>query len=73
MEGEPHFTAYFRTKLVELIKAQAPDMPAEAPDELMERMLVSAFLEAVSWWFDHGCEAKPEQVANWFMLLLERK
>lgn len=72
MEGEPHFTAYFRRKLVELFASDMPNVPAEVPADLMQCMLVSSFCEAVSWWFGSGCEDAPEQVAAWFMLPIGR-
>lgn len=68
MEGEPQFTAYFRHKLGELFLSDMPKVPAEVPQGLMLSLLVSSFCEAVSWWFKHGCEERPEQVAAWFML-----
>lgn len=70
MEGEPHFTAYFRHRLGELFEARMPNVPKEVPHDLMLDLLVSSFCEAVSWWFKHGCEARPEQMAGWFMLTI---
>lgn len=72
MEGEPHFMAYFRAKLAELFAADMPDVPRQVPDDLMEEMLVSSFCQAVSWWFEHDCSSRPEQVAEWFMLPIRR-
>ena len=67
MEGEPHFTAYFRTKLAELFESDSPAVPKGMPIRLNERLLVSAFCEAVAWWFEHSCKNRPEQVSSWFM------
>lgn len=70
MEGEPHFTTYFREKLTELFEANMPEVPPEVPDDLMKDMLVSSFCEAVSWWFKGGCAHEPERVATWFLLTI---
>lgn len=72
MEGEPHFTAYFRGKLAELIAVDMPEVPQEVPGELMMQMLVSSFFQAVSWWFEGGCTQAPEQVARWYLLPIGR-
>ena len=66
MEGEPRFTKYFRLKLAELIEANAPKPPKGVPADFLVEVQVSAFCQAVAWWFWRSCEAKPEQVAHWF-------
>lgn len=66
MEGEPHFTAYFRKKLVELFESEKPAKPSAMPEDFREALLVSAYCQAVSWWFENGCTADPEEVATWF-------
>ena len=67
MEGEPHFTAYFRTKLAGLFASDMPLVPSGIPKDFMEGLLVSAFCEAVAWWFGSACKADPVKVARWFM------
>ena len=67
MEGEPHFTAYFRSRLAELIEADMPELDAGLPHDFALRLMVSAFCEAVAYWFGGGCAERPEQVARWYM------
>ena len=66
MEGEPHFTAYFQSKLVELFESDMPPAHNQLPLDLREALMVSAFCRAVSWWFGGNCETDPEQLATWF-------
>ena len=66
MEGEPHFTAYFRSKLIELFRSDMASAPISMPSDLLDEMLVSAYCQAVSWWFEHGCATNPEELAGWF-------
>ena len=66
MEGEPHFTAYFQSKLVELFESDMPTPSDELPLDLRESLMVSAFCRAVSWWFGGHFETSPEQLAEWF-------
>lgn len=66
MEGEPHFTVYFRSKLVELFESDFPATSGQMPLNLRESLMVSAFCQAVSWWFENGCATDPEQLAGWF-------
>ena len=65
MEGEPHFTAYFRMKLAELYETEMPASPSDMPTDLFESLLVSAFCQAISWWFKGGCQTPPEKLASW--------
>ena len=66
MEGEPHFTAYFRSKLAELFESDMPPTTSEMPLDLRESLMVSASCQAVTWWFESGCASDPEQLAEWF-------
>lgn len=66
MEGEPHFTAYFRKKLAELFERNMPSAPEGMPRSLHEGLLVSSFCQVVAWWFEDGCNASPALVAGWF-------
>ena len=67
MEGEPHFTAHFRTRLAGLIESDMPKLAGAVPQDFALRLMVSAFCEAVSYWFGSGCTARPEQVARCYM------
>lgn len=65
VEGEPHFTAYFRTKLAELFESEMPPTASTMPLDLREELMVSAYCQAVSWWFKGGCVADPEELSSW--------
>ena len=67
MEGEPHFAAHFRERLAQLIEADMPGRTGGLPRPFALRLMVSAFCEAVSYWFGGGCAEDPEQVARWYM------
>ena len=43
-----------------------PAAPAGMPADLMCVLRVSAFSHTVTWWFDNGAQATPEQVAAWY-------
>ena len=66
MEGEPHFTGYFRGKLAELFESDPPPTARDLPQDLQRALLVSSFCQAVTWWFQSGCAAEPETVADWY-------
>ena len=66
MEGEPHFTAYFRSKLIELFESDMPSTSSDIPLDLRESLMVSAYCQTVSWWFEGNCTADPEQLSEWF-------
>ncbi len=66
MEGEPHFTQYFRGKLAELFETDLPPIAGGMPEDLQCALLVSSFCQAVTWWFEGGCADAPETVAGWY-------
>lgn len=65
-EGEPHFAAFFKGRLVELIERDMPEAPADMPRDLHLDLLVSSFCEAVVWWFEHEMPCAPEDMAAWY-------
>ena len=66
-EGEPYFTRYFEQQLAVLFAKSCPKAPADMPDELACVLRVSAFSHTVTWWFEHGAQPEPEQVAAWYV------
>ena len=70
-EGEPRFTEYFSRHLTLLFERKPPRLSAELPPELASRLLVSAFCQAISWWFENDTPCTPEELARWFMLFVE--
>lgn len=69
-EGEPFFTDYFKSQLAVLFEKELPSSISGIPQDLLDTMLVSAFVQAVSWWLDRGAEDSPEEIAAWFMKLV---
>ena len=69
-EGEPYFTEYFRAQLRVLIDAEAGPVSGDMPPDLRSSMLVSAFSQAVSWWFAQGAREQPENLARWFVSMM---
>lgn len=66
-EGEPHFTARFCQQLDTFLAPQLPDRCSWVPRDLMGSLVVNAFCQAISWWYQHGYEASPEQLTHWYM------
>ncbi len=66
MEGEPYFTAYFRTKLGTLFRKEMPLRTMDVPEDLAIDMHTSAFCESITWWFRNDANVEPEQLAAWF-------
>lgn len=64
-EGEPHFCMYFTRELSTLLERRV-ELP-EKNAALRRAMLSAAFLQAVTWWFAHGTQLSPEEVAECFL------
>lgn len=84
-EGEPYFTNYFKKQLTYLIDSEigiesdnflsrnskSNKNLSHTPISLVNAMLVAAFCEAVIWWFDTTNSASPEDVALWYVSLVD--
>ena len=70
-EGEPHFTEYFRGQLTNLFERKYPAVDPSIPRDLAVDMLVSAFCQAIVWWFENDIQCTPEELAHWFMRFVE--
>jgi AcrR family transcriptional regulator len=66
-EGEPHFTAHFRTLLEEFFGDRLPERSSWVPQDLMLTLVVSGFCQAIGWWHERGYEAAPEDLAHWYV------
>ena len=64
-EGEPHFCMHFTRELSTLLERRV-ELP-EKNAALRRAMLSAAFLQAVTWWFAHGTQLSPEEVAECFL------
>lgn len=71
-EGEPHFTAYFRKRLTELLVQEQPRIDGDIPRNLAAALMVSSFCEAVTWWLDQNeAHYQPEQMSHWYLALFD--
>ena len=66
-EGEPTFARFFRARLCDLFERDLPARPEGMPADLHLDMLVSAFCQAIVWWFRNGTPCQPEELAAWFI------
>ena len=69
-EREPHFTNRFCELLSEFFAPRLPERSSWVPRNLMQELVVSSFCQAVSWWYEHGYEADPEQLSHWYLRTL---
>lgn len=69
-EGEPHFTARFCALLTSFFSPRLPQHTSWVPRDLTQSLVVSAFCRAVSWWYENGYEAAPEDLAHWYLRTL---
>lgn len=67
LEGESHFTNYFRRQLRTLFERDAKVKRGAAPVDFVYNVYISAFISCANWWFQNSCKQKPEQIANWFL------
>jgi AcrR family transcriptional regulator len=69
-EGEPIFARNFRQRLTVLIKSETTNALPKIPADLKCEMLVSAFCQAVTWWFNDGARLAPETVAAYYIQII---
>lgn len=66
-EGEPHFGAFFRAQLTSFFADRLPERSSWVPRDLLMSLVVGGFCQIVSWWYDQGYQATPEEVAHWYL------
>lgn len=69
-EGEAHFSNQFCQLLSTQLEPQLPERSSWVPRDLMSSLVVSAFCQAISWWYEHDYEVSPEQLTHWYMRTL---
>ena len=69
-EGEPCFTGYFNRQLTSLFQRMTPAVDASIPEDLVLKMLVSTFCQAIIWWFENDTPCSPEELAHWYLLFV---
>lgn len=68
-EGEPRFAVAFERIAGPLLESM-PVRATGAPAELRRKALVESLRQTVAWWVMSGEEAKPEDVARWYVEML---
>lgn len=66
-EGEPRFTQQFCDRLAKVLAPRLPERSSWVPRDLMCSLVLSAFCEAVAWWYRGKYEAKPDDLAHWYL------
>ena len=68
-ENRELFLPYFSDDLKSLVRANMDQFPkADAlPADYWEDFIVSAFVQTMRWWAEHGKEQSPEEITAYFM------
>ncbi len=73
--GSPWFVLKMRASVVDLVKEFGRLVPPGAAhmypdtDEFVPDLLATLFVEAITWWLEHGRPYPPQEIANRCMLL----
>lgn len=69
------FLRYFKTNLQQLIKIQLTSMSnknyASLPENFVINHISSTFVETVKWWVDNGMKETPEEINEYFYMLIK--
>jgi AcrR family transcriptional regulator len=76
-KGSPWFVLKMRASLLDLLKGQLPLWQAvagqpiyPASDELIPDLVVTMFVEAITWWLEQGRPYTPQEIARRCTLLV---
>ena len=68
------FLRYFKTNLESLVDAHlssfATKKNPDIPDLFWKDHIVSTFVETVKWWINHGMQESPEQITEYFFMVV---
>ena len=65
------FVKFFRLELLKLIETQV-EVEETLPDNLIKEHIASTFISTVLWWKNNGLKETPEEINNYFSLLLKK-
>lgn len=69
------FLRYFQNNLKNLIRVRYADRgllkPNDLPEDFLVHHIASSFVETVAWWLDGGMKQSPEQLADWYLSVME--
>ena len=68
------FLKYFKENLAVLVKDQFhlfnPDKSRKLPDSFLINHISSTFVETVRWWIDNDKKESPEEITEYFLLVV---
>jgi len=66
------FMKYFREYLNDLFVRYHSDFKVDVPDEFLLNHLITSFCEVVKWWITGSKEYSPEEVAGFYIAVIEK-
>lgn len=66
------FMRYFKEYLADLFERYKDDFHADIPADFLQHHLVGSFAEAVKWWIAGDTEYSPEEIAGFYMAVIEK-
>ncbi len=74
-ENNEPFLRYFKENLKDLIQKQSHLFESEKakhlPQDYFINHISSTFVETVKWWIDNGMKQAPEELANYFLTVIQ--
>ena len=65
------FMCYFKQYLTELFTQYEDIFRVDVPNDFLIRYLVGSFAETVKWWVAEDTKHSPEEVAGYYMKVLQ--
>lgn len=70
-DGEGLFMSYFKQYLIELFTQYEDIFRVDVPNDFLIHHLVGSFAETVKWWVAEDTKHTPEEVAGYYMKVLQ--
>lgn len=70
-DGDGLFMSYFKKHLAELFTQYEGIFRADVPNDFLLHHLVGSFAETVKWWVAEDVKHTPEEVAGYYMKVLQ--
>lgn len=64
------FVKFFRIELLKLIETQV-EVKETLPEKLIKEHIASSFINIVLWWKNNGLKETPEEINDYFLLLIK--
>lgn len=72
-ESSELFMRYFKAYLTEMFTKYLDEITVDAPTDFVLHHLVGSFAEAVKWWIKNKMKSTPEEIAQYYMSMIEIK